>query len=99
MFQVVPGQERPVLGVYKLPPAVLKIQAAQDSPWDIRCLHMSQRLLILPAPMEVRAGDKVLKAELRAIFDKGNEFSGTGGAGAPCDTAGNFKSLGSVYLQ
>lgn len=51
---------------------------------------MFQLLLILPAPVEVQAGDEVLKAEVGAVFDKGNQFSGTGGAGAPSDTASDF---------
>lgn len=51
---------------------------------------MFQLLLILPAPVEVQVGDEVLKAEVGAVFDKGNQFSGTGGAGAPGDTASDF---------
>lgn len=51
---------------------------------------------MLPAPVEVQAGGKEPQADVGVIFDKRNQFLGTGGAGAPCDIAGDFKSLGWV---
>lgn len=58
-----------------------------------------QPLLMLPAPVEIQAGGKEPQADVGMVLDKHSQFRRTGGAGAPCQVAGDFKSLGPVQPQ